>query len=78
MNYVMSQSQSQPLVNIFSFPKGGGKMPPVLSKFDKIEQRAVIKLCVKVGKSAAEIVEQLEKAFGGNSLKRRAVYQWHK
>ena len=48
-------------------------MPPVLSKFDKIEQRAVIKFCVKVGKSAAETVEQLE-----NSLKRRAVYQCHK
>jgi hypothetical protein len=43
----------------------------------KIEQGVCIKFCVKLGKSAAEIREMLNEAFGEHSLSRTAVFEWH-
>jgi hypothetical protein len=43
----------------------------------KIEQRACIKLCVKLGKSTTETPEMLREAFEEHSLKRRALFEWH-
>jgi hypothetical protein len=39
----------------------------------KIEQR----VCMKLGKSATETLEMLHEAFGGLSLSRIAVFDWH-
>jgi hypothetical protein len=40
----------------------------------KIEQRACIKFCVKLGKSAPETSEMLREDFGEHSLSRTAVF----
>jgi ribosomal protein S25 len=44
---------------------------------NKIEQRACIKFCVKLGKSATEALEMPRKAFTEHSLRRTAVLEWH-
>jgi hypothetical protein len=50
----------------------------VLSAMDgKIEQRVCIKFCVKLGKSATEILEILCEAFGDHSLRRPKVFEWY-
>jgi hypothetical protein len=41
----------------------------------KIEQRVCIMFCVKLGKSATEILQMLREAFGEHSLSRTAVFQ---
>jgi hypothetical protein len=43
----------------------------------KIEQRASIKSCVKLGKSATETLEMLHEAFGEHSSSWTAVSEWH-
>jgi hypothetical protein len=43
----------------------------------KIEQRACIKFCVKLSKSATETLEMLREAFGEHALSRTAVFEWH-
>jgi hypothetical protein len=43
----------------------------------KIEQRACIKICMKLGKSTTETPEMLCEAFGEHSLSRTAVFEWH-
>jgi hypothetical protein len=42
-----------------------------------IEQRVCIKFCVKLSKSATEILEILREAFGEHSLSWTAVFEWH-
>jgi hypothetical protein len=50
----------------------------ILSVMDgKIEQRVSIKFCAKFGKSAIEALEVLQEAFGGHSLSRTLVFEWH-
>jgi hypothetical protein len=41
----------------------------------KIKQRVCIKFCVKLGRSATEILEILSEAFGEQSLSRTAVVE---
>jgi hypothetical protein len=43
----------------------------------KIENCVYIKFCVKLGKSATEILEMLHVAFGEYPLSRIAVFGWH-
>jgi hypothetical protein len=43
----------------------------------KSEQRVCIKFCVKLCKSATEILEILREAFGEHSLSQTAISQWH-
>jgi hypothetical protein len=43
----------------------------------KIEQRACIKFCVKLIKSATETLEMIHEAFGDHSLSWRVVFEWH-
>jgi hypothetical protein len=48
----------------------------VLSAMDgKIEQRACIKFCVKLSKSATKTLEMLHEAFGEHSLSRTTVFE---
>jgi transposase len=50
----------------------------VLSASDgKLELRACIEFCVKLGKSATEILEMLREDFGEYSLSLAAVFEWH-
>ncbi|KAJ8962817.1 hypothetical protein NQ318_001217 [Aromia moschata] len=43
-----------------------------------LEQRMAIKFCVKLEKSAAEIIPMLKKAFGVDCLSDRHIFRWHK
>jgi transposase len=43
-----------------------------------IEQRAAIKFCFKLGQSASEIYELLQKAYGSDSLSRSMTFEWFK
>jgi transposase len=43
-----------------------------------IEQRAGIKFCFKLGQSASEIYELLQKAYGSDSLSRSMTFEWFK
>jgi hypothetical protein len=43
----------------------------------KIEQRVLIKFCVKLGKFAVETLEMLHETFGEHTLTRTAVFEWH-
>jgi hypothetical protein len=43
----------------------------------KIEQCVCIKFCVKLCKSATEILEMLREAFGEHSLSQTALFEWH-
>ena len=42
----------------------------------KIQQRCVIEVCVKLGRSSNERLEMLWQAYGGETLSRAAVFQW--
>jgi transposase len=44
----------------------------------RIEQRAVIKFCVKLKKTATETLEMLISAYGEECLSRTSVSEWHK
>ena len=44
---------------------------------DKTEQRACIKFCVRLDKTAVETLDMIRKAFGDLSLGRSTVFEWH-
>jgi hypothetical protein len=41
------------------------------------EQRVCIKFCQKLGKTATETYEMLQKTFGGTALSRPKTYEWY-
>jgi hypothetical protein len=43
-----------------------------------MEQRAAIKFCVKLKKTAAGMFETLRSAYGEECLWRTNVFEWHK
>ena len=45
---------------------------------ENIEQRYAIKFCVKLNISATEIFSSLTEAYGGVTLSRTMVFNWHK
>jgi hypothetical protein len=45
---------------------------------NNLEQRYAIKFCVKLGDSATDTYETIQKAFGNDSLSRAQVFRWHK
>lgn len=47
-------------------------------KMSAIEQRANIKFCVLLHKSASETLRMLGEAYGKKAMKKTQVYQWHK
>jgi len=44
----------------------------------KFEQYCAIKVCVKLGESAAVTYENLQRAYGEHSVSRAQVFRWHK
>jgi AraC-like DNA-binding protein len=42
----------------------------------KLEQRAAIKFCLKLGKSATETFNLVKTAYGDNALKKTQAYEW--
>ena len=44
---------------------------------EKTEQRACIKFCVELGKSATETLDMLRQAFHDHALGRTQVFEWH-
>ena len=42
-----------------------------------MEQRANIKFCSKLGKSAAETVELMRQVYGDNCLSRAHIFRWY-
>src|SRR5215469_12214546 len=45
---------------------------------EKFERHCAIKFCVKLGESATETYEKLQRAYGEHSLSRAKVFRWHK
>jgi hypothetical protein len=45
---------------------------------EKFEQCCAIKFCVKLGESATETYENLQRAYREHSLSRAQVFRWHK
>jgi hypothetical protein len=43
----------------------------------RFEQRVTIKFCVKLGKTAAEILQLLRDAYGDEALSRAQVFGFH-
>ena len=43
----------------------------------KLEQRANIKCCVKLGKSATETLEMLKQAYDKEAMSRARYLEWH-
>ncbi|XP_041364366.1 protein GVQW3-like [Gigantopelta aegis] len=43
----------------------------------KLEQRANIKFCVKLGKSVTETLEMLKQAYGNKAMRRARCFEWH-
>ena len=42
-----------------------------------MEQRANIKCCFKLGKTAAETVELMRQVYGNNCLSRAQIFRWY-
>ena len=42
-----------------------------------MEQRANIKFCFKLGKTAAETVESMRQVYGDNCLSRAQIFRWY-
>jgi hypothetical protein len=42
-----------------------------------MEQRAAIKFCVNLEKTASETFEMLKSAYGEECLSRTSVFEWH-
>jgi reverse gyrase len=51
----------------------GGKMSD-----NNLEQRINIKFCVKIGKSASEMLALLTVAYGEYAMKKLSDFQWHR
>jgi hypothetical protein len=43
-----------------------------------MEQRAAIKFCVKLKKTATETFDMWKNAYGEECLSRTSVFEWHK
>ena len=43
----------------------------------KLEQRANIKFCVKLGKSGAETFQMIRRAYGNEAMSRARCFEWH-
>jgi len=43
-----------------------------------LEQQINIKFCVKIGKSASEMLALLTVAYGEYSMKKLSVFEWHR
>jgi transposase len=43
----------------------------------KLEQRANVKFCVKLGKSGAETFEMIRRAYGNEAMSRARCFEWH-
>jgi hypothetical protein len=43
----------------------------------KLEQRANMKFCVKLGKSGAETFEMIRCAYGNEAMCRATCFEWH-
>jgi hypothetical protein len=43
-----------------------------------MEQRAAMKFCVKLKKTAPETFEMLKSAYSEDCLSRTSVFEWHK
>jgi hypothetical protein len=43
----------------------------------KLEQKANIKFCVKLGKPAAETFEMIRRAYGNEVMSRARCFEWH-
>ena len=43
----------------------------------RLEQRANIKFCVKLRKSATETFEMLQQAYGDDAMSRARCFEWH-
>ena len=43
----------------------------------KMEQRANIKFCVKLGKSGAETFDMLQHVYGNEAMCRATCFEWH-
>ena len=44
----------------------------------RFEQCCANKFCIKLGESATETYEELQRAYGEHSLSRAQVFKWHK
>lgn len=53
-------------------------MPPILSKSEKLEQRAVIKFLQKTGSKPADTIKEFKTVYGDRRLSNRTVYKWYK
>jgi hypothetical protein len=43
-----------------------------------LQQRYAIRFCVKLGQGATDAYENIQKAFGNDSISRTEVFRWHK
>jgi hypothetical protein len=44
---------------------------------EKLEKRANIKFCVKLGKSGAETFEMIQRAYGNEAMCRATCFEWN-
>jgi len=51
-------------------------MSAIFTMCESTEQRVCIKFCFKIGKSATEIYQLLQQAYGGDAMGRTQVFDW--
>ena len=61
---------------ILAFIKRYNVLSVIIKKADFREQRACIKLCLTLGKTATEYYEMLKTAFGEQAVGRSQTFQW--
>ena len=59
-----------------TFIKRCNVLSAIIEMADFREQRACIKFCFKLGKTAAEYYEMLKTAFGEQAMVRSQTFQW--
>ena len=59
-----------------AFIKRCNVLSVIIKKADFREQRACIKLCLTLGKTATEYYEMLKTAFGEQAMGRSQTFQW--
>ena len=59
-----------------AFIKGCNVLAAIIEMADFREQRACIKFCFKLGKTATECYEMLKTAFGEQAMGRSQTFQW--